>query len=161
SAAHKRGAKITGHLCSIGFREATALGIDNLEHGLLEDYEFLPDKKPGECRDRKPGDAVFMSKIDVNSGPVHDMILDLVKHHVAITSTLPVFEVEVPGRPTIQRRVLDALSPEARSQFLANKVRLGDAKTAQQRFESDVPPWGAELKKEMEFEFAFVKAGGT
>ena len=34
-AAHKRGAKVTGHLCSIGFREAVALGIDNLEHGLM------------------------------------------------------------------------------------------------------------------------------
>jgi hypothetical protein len=52
------------------------------------------------------------------------MILDLVKRHVAITSTLPVFEVEVPGRPSIQRRVLDALSPEARSAFLENKVRM-------------------------------------
>src|SRR6185436_20402869 len=33
-AAHGRGLKVTGHLCSIGFREAAALGIDNLEHGL-------------------------------------------------------------------------------------------------------------------------------
>src|SRR5580658_8675523 len=35
AAAHKRGAKVTGHLCSIGFREAAAIGIDDLEHGLL------------------------------------------------------------------------------------------------------------------------------
>jgi imidazolonepropionase-like amidohydrolase len=33
---HKRGLKITGHLCSIGFREAAELGIDDLEHGLLD-----------------------------------------------------------------------------------------------------------------------------
>lgn len=29
--AHKRGIKVTGHLCSIGFREAAAIGIDNLQ----------------------------------------------------------------------------------------------------------------------------------
>src|SRR5580693_9467668 len=42
AAAHKRGAKVTGHLCSIGFREAAEIGIDDLEHGLLVDTEFLP-----------------------------------------------------------------------------------------------------------------------
>src|SRR6267378_4411233 len=33
--AHKRGIKVTGHLCSVSFQEAVALGIDNLEHGML------------------------------------------------------------------------------------------------------------------------------
>src|SRR5215471_21783381 len=42
--AHKRGLKVTGHLCSIGFREAAENGIDNLEHGLLPDSEFVPNK---------------------------------------------------------------------------------------------------------------------
>jgi imidazolonepropionase-like amidohydrolase len=49
-AAHKRGAKVTGHLCSVTFREAADLGIDDLEHGLFVDTEFLPDKKPDQCR---------------------------------------------------------------------------------------------------------------
>lgn len=47
--AHKRKLKVTGHLCSIGFREAAELGIDNLEHGLMVDSEFVPDKKPDQC----------------------------------------------------------------------------------------------------------------
>ena len=116
AAAHKRGAKVTGHLCSIGFREAAAIGIDDLEHGLLVDTEFFPWKKPGECPENL--DYELLSKLDVQSGPLHDMILDLVQHHVAVTSTLPVFEMFVPGRPTIQQRVLDALSPDARSALL-------------------------------------------
>ena len=33
-----------------------------------------------------------------------------VQHHVAVTSTLPVFGIGVPGRPSIPQRVLDALS---------------------------------------------------
>src|SRR5579863_1875994 len=123
AAAHKRGDKVTGHLCSIGFREAAAIGIDDLEHGLLVDTEFFPWKKAGECPEKL--DYEFISKLDVPSGPLHDMILDLVQRHVAVTSTLPVFEMFVPGRPTIQQRVLDALCLEARSAFLNNKVRAG------------------------------------
>lgn len=159
AAAHKRGAKVTGHLCSIGFREAASLGIDDLEHGLLVDTEFFPWKKPGECPSR-PEDAEFISKLDINSGPVHDMITDLVQHHVSVTSTLPVFEMFVPGRPTIQPRVLQALAPDSRNAFLANKVRASDAAAIKQRYHSDVSPWAAAFKKEMEFEYAFAKAGG-
>jgi imidazolonepropionase-like amidohydrolase len=159
AAAHKRGAKVTGHLCSIGFREAAAIGIDDLEHGLLVDTEFYPWKKPGECPGKS--DYEFISKLDVQSGPVHDMILDLVQHHVAVTSTLPVFEMSVPGRPTIQQRVLEALTADARSAVLNNKVRSTDANFIRQRYHSDSSPWAAAFKKEMEFEHAFVQAGGT
>jgi len=158
-AAHKRGAKVTGHLCSIGFREAAAIGIDDLEHGLLVDTEFYPWKKPGECPEKS--DYELISKLDVKSGPVHDMILDLVQHHVAVTSTLPVFEMSVPGRPTIQQRILDALTADARSAVLNNKVRAGDANAIRQRYHSDSSPWPAAFKKEMEFEHAFAQAGGT
>jgi len=159
AAAHKRGAKVTGHLCSIGFREAAALGIDDLEHGLLVDTEFFPWKKPGQCPE-KAEDPEFVSKLDIQSGPVHEMILDLVQHHVAVTSTLPVFEMDVPGRPTIQQRVLDALSPDARSEFLDNKVRVSDASRFRRVYGSDTSPWPAAFKKEMEFEHAFAQAGG-
>jgi len=159
-AAHKRGVKVTGHLCSIGFREAAALGIDDLEHGLLVDTEFFPDKKKDECVN-KPGDIDFYGKVDVQTGPVHEMIADLVKHHVAVTSTLPVFEMFVPGRPTIGARVLEALSPDARSAVLANKVRAGDESTMRRRYNADSSPWPAAFKKEMEFERSFAQAGGT
>ena len=37
--AHKHGVKVTAHLCSVGFREAIALGIDALEHGMLTNTE--------------------------------------------------------------------------------------------------------------------------
>lgn len=159
AAAHKRGAKVTGHLCSIGFREAAAIGIDDLEHGLLVDTEFFPWKKPGEC----PSDHLdydYIGKLDIQSGPVHDMILDLVQRHVAVTSTLPVFEMSVPGRPTIQQRVLDALTADSRSQLLNNKVRSSDSASIRQRYKSDSSPWPAAFKKEMEFEHTFAQAGG-
>lgn len=159
AAAHKRGAKVTGHLCTIGFREAAALGIDDLEHGLMVDSEFLPDKKPGECKGEE--DPVLMSKLDMNAGPVHEMILDLVGRHVAMTSTLPVFEMgSFPGRPTLQPRVLDVLSPDARLLLLQHRVRSSDAAAIRSRYGTDVSPWPAAFRKEEEFEFAFAKAGG-
>jgi imidazolonepropionase-like amidohydrolase len=158
-AAHARGAKVTAHLCSIGFREAAALGIDNLEHGLLVDTEFFPEKKPDQCPDI-PDDAVRYGKLDVQSGPVHEMILDLVQHHVAMTSTLPVFEMDVPGRPVIEKRVLDSLTSDARSYVLNNKVRASDQARMRKLYGTDASPWTAAFKKEMEFEREFAKAGG-
>src|SRR5947199_3088007 len=74
--AHKRGLKVTGHLCSVGYREAAEIGIDNLEHGLLPDSEFVPDKQPDKC----PGAAVSQSlrTLDINSEPVKETIRTLV-----------------------------------------------------------------------------------
>ncbi len=159
-AAHKRGARVTGHLCSIGFREAAALGIDDLEHGFFVDTEFTPDKKPGRCPD-KSENPELLAKLDPNSGPLHETILDLVQHHVAITSTLPVFEMgSFPGRPTMQKRVLDALSPEARTAILEKRIRSTDAGTLRQRYGSESSPWPAAFQKELEFEHAFVQSGG-
>jgi imidazolonepropionase-like amidohydrolase len=158
-AAHARGAKVTGHLCSIGFRQAAELGIDDLEHGLLVDTEFFPEKKPDQCPDIAD-DIQRYAKMDVQSGPVHDMIVDLVQHHVAMTSTLPVFEMDVPGRPSMQARVLDALTTEAHSAVLTNKLRTTDRARIQKRYGTDLSPWPAAFKKEMEFERAFVKEGG-
>jgi imidazolonepropionase-like amidohydrolase len=159
AAAHKRGVKVTGHLCSIGFREAAALGIDDLEHGLIVDTEFFPEKKPGECP-QSPQDLDRYGKLDVQSGPVHDMIVDLIQHHVAMTSTLPVFEMFTPSRPTIQKRVLDALAPEARTTFLNSKVHMGDEAILRKTYNRDTSPWPAAFKKEMDFEHEFAKAGG-
>ena len=160
AAAHKRGAKVTGHLCAVNFREAADLGIDDLEHGLFVDTEFISGKKLDEC----PGDGedpAGMAKLDANSGPLRDTIQYLVQHHVAVTSTLPVFEMgSFPGRPTMQKRVLDALSPDARSAVLANRVRASDDSRIRQHFGSAGSPYPAAFKKEEEFEYAFAKAGG-
>jgi Amidohydrolase family len=158
-AAHQRHAKVTGHLCSIGFREAADLGIDNLEHGLIVDTEFLPNKKPDQCPDllRLPQ---VMAHLEMNTGPVHDMILDLVQHHVAVTSTLPVFEMLVPGRPVIKQRIFDALSADGRNALGQNKIYTSTTEYIKKHYGTETSPWLGALKKEMEFERAFVQAGG-
>jgi hypothetical protein len=48
--AHVHKLKLTGHLCSVTWPEAVALGIDDFEHGpVFTDTEFVADKKPDVC----------------------------------------------------------------------------------------------------------------
>jgi imidazolonepropionase-like amidohydrolase len=150
-AAHAHGLKVTGHLCSIGFREAAALGIDDLEHGLVVDTEFLAEKKPGVCPNPTEADKALLP-LDVTSGPIHEMIRDLVAHHVAVTSTMPVFETLVPNRAPLDARILDAMLPEARISYLRRRALISDGAA-----KSD---WPALFKKELAFEREFVKQGG-
>jgi hypothetical protein len=82
------------------------------------------------------------------------MIRDLVAHHVAVTSTLPVFELSLPGRPALQQRVLEAMCAESRQNYLANRARSHAAPAAQLAQREDL------FKKELQFERAFVQAGG-
>src|SRR5436853_2388314 len=154
--AHKRGLKVTGHLCSIGYREAAEIGIDDLEHGLFADSEFVSNKQPDQC----PGGAVNTSlrQLDLNGSAARDTINTLVSKNVAITSTLPVFEAgSAPlaqsgigaASALLNPRVLNVMSTDARVRYL----------TARARVPSD-PGSVALLRKAMDFERAFVKAGG-
>jgi imidazolonepropionase-like amidohydrolase len=148
--AHAHGLKITGHLCSVGFREAAALGIDNLEHGLAEDTEFYPGKKPGECPPYSEVEA-RLENIDVAGPEVQQMIHDLVAHQVAITSTLAILETFVANRPPMEREsaALKTLTLEAAKDYLARRSMI-----AQQGANNKL------LAMEMRFERAFVDAGG-
>jgi imidazolonepropionase-like amidohydrolase len=150
-AAHARGLKVTGHLCSVGFREAADLGIDDLEHGFEVDTEFFPDKQPDVCPNPTLASSAA-AKLDISSDSVQATIRTLVSHHVALTSTLPVFEQGVPSRPDEPQRVLDLLSEDARKAYQANRTRIAQIKDS---------PRPVMFQKEMEFERAFVKAGGT
>jgi imidazolonepropionase-like amidohydrolase len=151
--AHAKGLKVTGHLCVVGFREAAALGIDNLEHGIVVDTEFLPDKKAGDCP-AQAAEEDLAKRLDIDSAPVQEMIRDLIAHHVAITSTLAVFEIGVPNRPPLakQARAEQALAPAAWSTYLRTRTNIA---------EKNDPLEAIQLKKEMQFERAFVKAGGV
>ena len=147
--AHAHKLKLTGHLCSVTWHEAIAMGIDDLEHGpVFSDTDFFADKKPDVCP-QVAGARDSWAKLDVNGSQVQALIHDLVSHRVAVTSTLPVFEAFVPGRPKLQQRVLDAMSSESAQSYLAARARVA--------MDS---PITALFKKEMEFELAFVKAGG-
>lgn len=141
--AHKRGPKVTGHLCSITYREAA---IDDIEHGFALATDFNPDKKADSCPPRTAQSRAAYLNLNPSSTQVQDLFRILIQHHVAVTSTLPVSEAYTSDRPPLQQRVLDVMSPQAQAGYLAQRVEEENG--------------DAGLKKEMELERAFVKAGG-
>src|SRR5216117_370321 len=147
--AHKRGIKVTGHLCSVSFQEAVALGIDNLEHGMLTASDFDPAKQPDVCPVTLLGQ---LNQADPRGEVAQATIRTLVQHKVSMTSTLAVYEPFVANRPTKDARVLQAMAPEVRASY--SKIRdeidsTGHGPVTQQG-----------LQGAMAFERAFVDAGG-
>ena len=147
--AHRRKLKVTGHLCSITFREAAAAGIDNLEHGLVVASDFVVDKRPDECP--AGGVSASIAALDVSSEPVQALIRELVARRVAVTSTLTIFETFTPGRPSAPQGALDAMLPEARDQYLRRRVQIATQANS---------PWTRLFANEMQFERDFLRAGG-
>src|SRR6266446_6716245 len=147
--AHKRGIKVTGHLCSVSFQEAVALGIDNLEHGMLTASDFTTGKQADVCP------VNLMTQISA-SDPKGDAgqatIRSLVQHHVSMTSTLAVYEPFVAGRPTKDERTLQAMDPEVRDNYMKMRQQIDSSGTGWVSLQA--------LKNAMAFERAFVDAGG-
>lgn len=141
--------EVTGHLCSVTDTEAADLGVDNLEHGFFVNTQLDPDKKPDACSKEQGGPT--LKAMDPESEAARQLIAKLVARHVAITSTLPVFEHRVPNRPPLRTEVLDALSPQAREAFLLARTRRAAASP-------EVPL--ADFKRAMALERAFAAAGG-
>jgi imidazolonepropionase-like amidohydrolase len=146
--AHRRGIKVTGHLCSVTYAEAASLGIDNLEHGFFAATDFVADKKPDQC----PGQGVgqkTIAALDENGAPFKQLVQTLIKANVAITSTLTVFETFTPGRP--KPPGIEVLTPQLREQFEATYARTALNKDS---------IYTTLFPKGMALERAFSRAGG-
>ncbi len=150
AAAHRRGLHVTGHLCSVTWPEAIAAGIDDFEHGpIYTDSEFVTGKQPDKCPDFTALEGSWTDR-GVSDPAVARLIRSLIDHHVAVTSTLPVFELSVAGRAPVQHRTLDAMSYSARMSYLSYRAQLDPTDALQAKL----------LRAEMNFEHAFAAAGG-
>ena len=114
--AHKRGMKVTGHICSISFAEAVDMGFDNIEHGLHTASDYNPDKEPDMC---PPNNRMVALSVDVRGPEVEATFRKMVDGGVAMTSTLPVYEMSYPNRDVKDPRALEAMTPEIREDFAA------------------------------------------
>ena len=92
--AHQQGIKVTGHLCSISFTEAVALGIDNIEHGLATNSDYSEGRGQDECPGNLWDDAVA---VDVNGPEAQATFQAMIDAGVAMTSTLAVYELFIQG----------------------------------------------------------------
>ena len=151
--AHRHGLKLTGHLCSVTYPEAVALGIDDLEHGFFVNTQLDPGKQPDKCPDSS-GDPTIAA-MTPGSPAANALIKLLVDHHVAITSTLPVFEQSVPLHAPLRARQMDVLSPQAKESYLylrnLTSMRAGTARGERE---------ARAYKNDLGLERQFVAAGG-
>jgi imidazolonepropionase-like amidohydrolase len=168
---HAKGLKLTGHLCSVTYPEAAELGIDNLEHGFFVNTQLDPGKQPDVCP--RTSGTPTMEAMDPEGPQAKALIALLVQHHVAITSTLPVFEQDGDGHPPLEQRVLDAMSPPAREAYLYTRnLQSTPHATQQPHTEKNSFLWTKLLAhpmvnqsrqiflRDMQLERNFVAAGG-
>ena len=149
--AHKRGIKVTGHLCSVTHAEAVELGIDNLEHSFITMSDFVPGKEVNKC---PPEMSTTLANLDIASDEVQESIRHIVAHGVSLTSTLSVFEWRIPNRPDIHPRALEMMTPRLREEYAELRERTRE--TADERaFMTGL------LTNAMAFNRAFVDAGGV
>jgi hypothetical protein len=146
--AHARGLKVTGHLCSVTFSEAAALGTDLLQHGFITNSDYVPNKQPDVC---PPDNMRAQADVDVSSTAVQENIRQIVARRSAVASTLAVYETFIPERARLDSAAMEMLTPATRKEVEANHAAL-----AQSAFTVPVRL----LKKMMEWERAFVRAGG-
>jgi imidazolonepropionase-like amidohydrolase len=145
--AHARGIRVTGHLCSVTFTEAAALGIDLLQHGLITNSDYVPGKQPDIC---PPENMRIQAEIDVDSPEVQSTIRTIVQNGAAVASTLAAYESFTPDHP-LDERGLDLLAADTRKEVENIHASLpGSGFTVPRRL----------LQKMMAWERAFVAAGG-
>jgi len=147
-AAHARGLRVAGHLCSITFTEAAGLGVDALQHGFITNSDYVPGKQPDVC---PPDNMRVQADVDVGSAEVQRSIREIVDRGAAVVSTLGVYETFSPERSRLDPRAMEMLAPETRREVEANHAAM-----AESRF---VVPERL-IEKMMEWERAFVAAGG-
>jgi imidazolonepropionase-like amidohydrolase len=151
--AHRHQLKLTGHLCSVTYPEAVALGIDNLEHGFFVNTQLDPGKKPDQCSDGTGTPTLL--KMTPGSPEANALIKLLVDHHVAVTSTLPVFAQSVPLHEPLQARQMDVLTPQAKEGYLFSRNLVANRAGTQRGND-----FAQAYKNDLGLERQFVASGG-
>ncbi len=148
--AHKRGLQVTGHIGKVSYREAADLGIDNLEHGFMAMTDFVPGRKTGD-----PANPVntyrSLEALDPDSPAINDLIQLLIGKHIAVTSTLAIFETFTPGRRVATTAELDTLAPPLRESYLTRWAAINIQNN---------PTSKAAFAKNLKLEEKFFRAGG-
>jgi cytosine/adenosine deaminase-related metal-dependent hydrolase len=146
-AAHRNGARFTGHLCSVSYREAVALGMDNLEHGYIANSDFIVERTPGRC---PPNSYGQLATAPIDSATIVRVAAELAATGVPLTSTLSVIEGLISDRMQLDERARRALAPGV----------FAELEAVQQALASGSAGWSELLRRAQLFEYAFVQAGG-
>ena len=147
--AHRKEAKVRGHLCSVTFEEAMQLGIDGIEHGLNSASDFRTDKAYGVCG----GGREYMDQLDMNGPKVNNLLQQMVEKGVFLTSTVSIYEASVPNRVRLDNRVKSVMSPYLINQYMERYQEAQRLKTDMTREKR--------LQRIMAFERKFYQIGGV
>jgi hypothetical protein len=139
----------------VTYPEAAELGIDNLEHGFFVNTQLDPGKEPDVCPKTTGGPT--LAEMTAGSPEAKALIDLLMSHHVAVTSTLPVFEPFDPSHLHLQPRVLETMAEPTREAYLYTRNlelmrAAANPKAAAER--------AAMFRNGMALEREFVAAGG-
>lgn len=115
--AHDYNHTVTGHLCSVTYKEAADLGIDNLEHGFMASTDLVKNKPLDRCKLVEGRRALIAAEKD--DATMEALMKHLIANNVTITSTLAVFEPYT-GREIIPGGGLDAIVPSLREKIMLN-----------------------------------------
>jgi imidazolonepropionase-like amidohydrolase len=150
AAAHQRGMQVTGHIGTVSYREAAEIGIDNLEHGFMAASDFIPNRQPGD-----PSNALSnyrsLEALNPEAPAVADLITLLVGKHIAVTSTLAIFETFTAGRRPAGAAELEALAAPLRESYLVRWAAIN---------QQNNPTMKAAFAKDLLLEKKFFQAGG-
>jgi imidazolonepropionase-like amidohydrolase len=152
--AHARHLRVAGHLCTIGFTRAAEMGIDSLEHGFLIDTEFYRNKTGDVCPKETPADLAAFADLSVSDPRVQNVFRTMIAHHVALSSTLAVFEGSNPPPMSVEERNFTVEDAESKADVLAVRARILARSAAVRAL------WSRVFAKELQLEAAFYRAGG-
>lgn len=147
AAAHARKIKVTGHLCSVTYEEAAALGIDNLEHSFRAATDFVAGKKENECVNARES----MNQLDDDAPELIRLMKLLIAKNVTLTFT-PNNPEPCTGRELIPGGGEAALAPSLLVQLQNDYNRRINTATDSLALLS--------LKKEMKRVMKFYAMGG-
>lgn len=134
--AHKRGLKVTGHLCSITYEEASNIGIDNLEHGFFASSDLVENKEDDLCDPFSRNRSRLAASVD--NEKMAQLIDHLIKKNTAITTTPVVFEPYT-DREIVPGGGFEALAPQIQESVKANyDRRVGRDESSIKLFEKDL-----------------------
>ena len=146
--AHKNGVKVTGHLCSITFKDAAELGIDAIEHGFNSLSDFRSGKNYNECN----GSRDYIDSLSMDDKNLDELLNLLVQKNVVLTSTLSIYESSIPSKSSVSIRGIDIMSESFKEEHNIEQVRGNKVNPGKQRVNR--------LKRIMEFEYKFYRKGG-
>ena len=149
--AHKKGMRATGHICSVTFREAVDLEIDDLAHGAITATDFIAAKEPDKC---PPNSLSRLDKeVSADSPTATALIEYMIANDVSMTTTPAVYELFYQNRAVTEERSLELMAPAVRTAYLAERARIDSAATWH------LTPDG--FARLLAFDKAFYDAGGV